>query len=48
MELENKFDYLKNKLFPFWDLNQEWRVTNNFEMIKGIEKKLDSKFIGFL
>tara|TARA_B100000579_G_C22662864_1_gene771801 strand:- start:528 stop:893 length:366 start_codon:yes stop_codon:yes gene_type:complete len=47
MDLEHRFDYLKNKLFPYWDLNKEWRVTNNYKMIKKIEKKLDSKFIGF-
>ena len=29
MDLEYRFDYLKKKLFPYWDLNQEWKVTNN-------------------
>ena len=29
MDLGYRFDYLKNKLFPCWDLNQEWKVTNN-------------------
>ena len=29
MDLEYRFDYLKNNLFPYWDLNQEWQVTNN-------------------
>ena len=33
MDLEYRFDYLKNKLFPYWDLNQEWKVTNNHKMI---------------
>ena len=37
MDLEYRFDYLKNKLFPYWDLNQEWKVTNNHKMIKEIE-----------
>ena len=47
MDLEYKFDYLKNNLFPYWDLNQEWKVTNNHKMIKEIENKLSSKFIGY-
>ena len=47
MSLEYKFNYLKKILFPFWDLNQEWKVTNNFKLIKVIEKKIDSKFIGY-
>ena len=47
MDLEYRFDYLKNKLFPYWDLNQEWKVTNNHIMIKEIENKLGSKFIGY-
>ena len=47
MDLEYRFDYLKNKLFPYWDLNQEWKVTNNHKMIKEIENKLGSKFIGY-
>ena len=47
MDLEYRFDYLKNKLFPYWDLNQEWKVTNNLKMIKEIENKLGSKFIGY-
>ena len=47
MDLEQRFGYLKNKLFPFWDLNQEWKVTNNHKIIKGIENKLGSKFIGY-
>ena len=37
MDLEYRFDYLKNILFPYWDLNQEWQVTNNHKMIKEIE-----------
>ena len=37
MDLEYRFDYLRNKLFPYWDLNQEWQVTNNHKMIKEIE-----------
>ena len=44
---EYRFGYLKNKLFPFWDLNQEWKVTNNHKIIKEIENKLGSKFIGY-
>ena len=47
MGLEYKFYYLKNKLFPNWDLNQEWKITNSHRMIKEIKNKLDSKFIGF-
>ena len=47
MDLEYRFGYLKNKLFPFWDLNQEWKVTNNHKIIKEIENKLGSKFIGY-
>ena len=47
MDLEYRFDYLKNKLFPSWDFNQEWKVTNNPKMIKEIENKLGSKFIGY-
>ena len=47
MNLEYRFDYLKNNLFPYWDLNQEWKVTNNHKMIKEIENKLGSKFIGY-
>ena len=47
MEVEYRFDYLKNKLFPYWDLNQEWKVSNNHKMIKEIENKLGSKFIGY-
>ena len=47
MDLGYRFDYLKNKLFPYWDLNQEWKVTNNHKMIKEIENKLGSKFIGY-
>ena len=34
MDLGYRFDYLKNKLFPYWDLNKEWKVTNNLKMIK--------------
>ena len=37
LDLEYRFDYLKNNLFPYWDLNQEWQVTNNHKMIKEIE-----------
>ena len=37
MGLEYRIDYLKNILFPYWDLNQEWQVTNNHKMIKEIE-----------
>ena len=47
MDLEYRFDYLKNNLFPYWDLNQEWKVTNNYKMIKEIGNKLGSKFIGY-
>ena len=47
MDLEYRFDYLKNNLFPYWDLNQEWKVTNNHKIIKEIENKLGSKFIGY-
>ena len=47
MDLEYKFDYLKNKLFPTWDLNQEWKITNSHKMIKEIKNKLDTKFIGY-
>ena len=47
MDLEYRFDYLKNKFFPYWDLSQEWKVTNNHKMIKKIENKLGSKFIGY-
>ena len=47
MDLEYRFDYLKNDLFPYWDLNQEWKVTNNHKIIKEIENKLGSKFIGY-
>ena len=47
MGLEYKFYYLKNKLFPNWDLNQEWKITNSHRMIKEIKNKLDSKFIGY-
>ena len=47
MDLEYRFDYLKNNLFPYWDLNQEWKVTNNHKMIKKIENRLGSKFIGY-
>ena len=45
MDLDYRFDYVKNKLFPFWDLNKEWKVTNNYKMISEIENKLNSKFI---
>ena len=37
MDLEYRIDYLKNILFPYWDLNQEWQVINNHKMIKEIE-----------
>ena len=47
MDLEYRFGYLKNKLFPSWDFNQEWKVTNNPKIIKEIENKLSSKFIGY-
>ena len=47
MDLEYRFDNLKTTLFPFWDLNQEWKVTNNYKIIKEIENKLGSKFIGY-
>ena len=47
MDLECRFDYLKNNLFPYWDLNKEWKVTNNHLLIKEIEIKLNSKFIGY-
>lgn len=47
MDLDSKFGYLKNKLFPNWDLDQEWRVTNNHKIIREIEKKINSKFIGY-
>ena len=40
MDLEYRFDNLKTTLFPFWDLNQEWKVTNNYKMISEIENKL--------
>ena len=30
-----------------WDLNQEWKVTNKHKMIKEIENKLGSNFIGY-
>ena len=44
MDLEYRFDNLKTILFPFWDLNQEWNVTNNYKLICEIENKLNSKF----
>ena len=47
MNLEYRFGYLKNNLFPYWDLNQEWKVINNHKMIKEIENKLGFKFIGY-
>jgi len=47
MDLEYRFYYLKNILFPYWDLNKEWKVTNNYKIVKEIENKLDSKFIGY-
>ena len=47
MDLEYRFENLKTILFPFWDLNQEWKVSNNYKMISEIEKKLNSKFIGY-
>ncbi len=45
MDLEFRFYNLKASLFPFWDLNKEWKVTNNYKMISEIENKLNSKFI---
>ncbi len=47
MALEFRFYNLKASLFPFWDLNKEWKVTNNYKMISEIENKLNSKFIGY-
>ena len=47
MDLVYRFDYLKNRLFPYWDLNQEWKVTNNHKIIKEIQNKIESKFIGY-
>ena len=36
MDLDYRFDYLKNNLFPFWDLNREWKVSNNHKIVKEI------------
>ena len=47
MDLVYRFDYLKNKLFPYWDLNQEWKVTNNHKIVKDIQNKIESEFIGY-
>ena len=47
MDLINRFDYLKNKLFPYWDVRKEWKITNNHEIIKEIEDKINYKFIGY-
>ena len=47
MNLEYRFNNLKTILFPFWDLNQEWKVTNNYKIISDIRIKLNYKFIGF-
>ena len=47
MDLEKRFTYLKNALFPYWDLKQEWKISNNILMIKNIQNKLEYKFIGY-
>ena len=47
MKLVYRFENLKTSLFPFWDINQEWKITNNYKMISAIENKINSKFLGY-
>ena len=45
--LNNRFNNIKNLLFPRWDLNDEWEITNNNEKIYKVENSLKTNFLGF-
>ena len=46
-DLKCRFKKIKKYLFPRWDGNHEWKVTNNNEKICEIENSLKTDFLGF-
>ena len=47
LDLSKRFYYIKKTLFPRWDLNHEWKITNNNEKIFNIENNLKTEFLGY-
>ena len=46
-DLNNRFNNIKGILFPRWDLNQDWKITNNNKKIFKVEKNLKTNFLGY-
>tara|TARA_Y100001970_G_scaffold255532_1_gene332314 strand:- start:2437 stop:2805 length:369 start_codon:yes stop_codon:yes gene_type:complete len=46
-DLNIRFSNIKKLLFPRWDLNREWEITNSNEKIYKIVNILKNNFLGF-
>jgi len=45
--LNHRFNNIKKNLFPRWDINHQWEITNNNERIFEISDYLNMGFLGY-